>query len=39
MEKEKITDILGFTSTVIFTLVFIPQVYRTTKKNLLKIYH
>ena len=33
MEKEKVTDILGFTSTVIFTLVFIPQVYTTTKKK------
>ena len=32
MTNEKlITDILGYTSTVIFTFLFLPQVYKTYK--------
>lgn len=30
MSEKLTTDILGYTSTVIFTLLFIPQVYKTT---------
>nr|QFG74518.1 MAG: PQ loop repeat protein [Megaviridae environmental sample] len=30
MSNKIITDILGYTSTVIFTILFIPQVYKTT---------